>query len=171
MTFNHFLEEVKMLRYSHEPVLDLLDRAMLKILQTEGRIPIAELARRIQLSPPATFARLKRLEEQGLIRRYAALVDPAQLGYDMLCFIQINLQLHQPEQVANFKAAIQKMPEVLECHHVTGEYDYLLKVIIHNRKDLEQFVVERLTPVPGVARIHTSLVLSEVKSTNFIPVP
>lgn len=160
-----------MIGYSHEPALDMLDRAILKILQTEGRVANAELARRIELSPPATYARLKRLEEQGLIRHYAALLDMAQLGYDMLCFIQINLQLHQPEQVANFKAAIQSMPEVLECHHITGEYDYLLKVVIRNRKDLEHFVVERLTPVPGVARIHTSLVLSEVKSTHIIPVP
>jgi DNA-binding Lrp family transcriptional regulator len=68
------------------------------------------------------------------------------------------------------RAAIREMPEVLECHHVTGEYDYLLKVVIHNRKDLERFVLERLTPVPGVARIHTSLVLTEVKATTALPV-
>jgi DNA-binding Lrp family transcriptional regulator len=88
----------------------------------------------------------------------------------MLCFVQISLQLHQPQQVQAVRDAIRDMPEVLECHHITGEYDYLLKVVIHNRKDLERFILERLTPVPGVARIHTSLVLTEVKATTALPV-
>jgi DNA-binding Lrp family transcriptional regulator len=93
------------------------------------------------------------------------------MGYDMLCFIHISLQLHQPEQLESVRNAMRDLPEVLECHHVTGEYDYLLKVAIRNRKDLERFVVERLTPIPGVARIHTSLVLTEVKSTTALPIP
>ena len=151
-------------------LLDPTDKAILDILQAEGRISNAELARRVNLSPPATHARLRRLEEQGLICGYAALLDREKAGFDMLCFVQISLQLHQPEQVEAVRAAIRGMPEVLECHHVTGEYDYLLKVVIHNRKDLERFVLERLTPVPGVARIHTSLVLTEVKSTTALPV-
>jgi len=151
-------------------MLDPTDKAILDILQAEGRISNAELARRVSLSPPATHARLRRLEEGGLIRGYAALLDREKAGFDMLCFVQISLQLHQPEQVEAVRAAIRGMPEVLECHHVTGEYDYLLKVVIRNRKDLERFVLERLTPVPGVARIHTSLVLSEVKSTTALPV-
>ncbi len=151
-------------------MFDSTDKAILDILQSEGRISNAELARRVNLSPPATHARLRRLEESGLVRGYAALLDRERAGFDMLCFVQISLQLHQPEQVEAVRSAIRDMPEVLECHHVTGEYDYLLKVVIHNRKDLERFVLERLTPVPGVARIHTSLVLSEVKSTTALPV-
>jgi len=152
-------------------MLDELDQEILEIVQAEGRISNAELARRINLSPPATHARLHRLEEDGLIRQYAAQLDRERLGYDMLCFIHISLQLHQPEQLENVRNAIRDLPEVLECHHVTGEYDYLLKVVIRNRKDLERFVVERLTPIPGVARIHTSLVLTEVKSTTAVPIP
>jgi DNA-binding Lrp family transcriptional regulator len=151
-------------------MLDELDKAILGILQNEGNISNAELARRINLSPPATHARIKRLEEQGYIRQYAALLGPEKIGYDMLCFVQISLQLHQPEQVQGVRDAIRQLPEVLECYHVTGEYDYLLKVIIHNRKDLERFVIERLTPIPGIARIHTSLVLTEVKATTVLPV-
>jgi DNA-binding Lrp family transcriptional regulator len=151
-------------------VLDELDQEILEIVQAEGRISNAELARRINLSPPATHARLHRLEEDGLIQRYAAQLDRERMGYDMLCFIHISLQLHQPEQLENVRNAIRDLPEVLECHHVTGEYDYLLKVVIRNRKDLERFVVKRLTPIPGVARIHTSLVLTEVKSTTTLPI-
>jgi Lrp/AsnC family leucine-responsive transcriptional regulator len=151
-------------------MLDATDKLILQILQEEGRLSNAELARRVSLSPPATHARLRRLEEDGFIRQYAALLDREKAGFDMLCFVQISLQLHQPQQVEAVRAAIREMPEVLECHHVTGEYDYLLKVVIHNRKDLERFVLERLTPVPGVARIHTSLVLTEVKATTALPV-
>jgi Lrp/AsnC family transcriptional regulator, leucine-responsive regulatory protein len=149
--------------------LDELDRSILGILQAEGRVSIADLARRIDLSAPATHARLRQLEEDGYIHRYAALLDRERVGYDMLCFIQISLQLHQPEQVEGVRAAIRDLPEVLECHHITGEYDYLLKVVIRNRKDLERFVIERLTPIRGIARIHTSLVLTEVKSTTALP--
>jgi len=151
-------------------MLDPTDKLIMQILQEEGRLSNAELARRVNLSPPATHARLRRLEEGGYIRQYAALLDREKVGFDMLCFVQISLQLHQPQQVEAVRAAIREMPEVLECHHVTGEYDYLLKVVIHNRKDLERFVLERLTPVPGVARIHTSLVLTEVKATTALPV-
>ena len=98
------------------------------------------------------------------------MLDRERLGFDMLCFIQISLQLHQIEQVNHFRTTIQQIPEVLECHHVTGEYDYLLKVAIRNRQDLERFVVHRLTPAPGVARIHTSLALSEIKNETALPV-
>jgi len=150
--------------------LDEIDRTILNILQSEGNLSNAELARRAHLSPPAVHARVRRLEELGFIRQYAALLERERIGFDMLCFIHLSLQRHQPEEVDSVRAAIRQMPEVLECYHVTGEYDYLLKVVIRNRKDLERFVVERLTPVPGIARIHTSLVLSEVKATTAIPV-
>ncbi|HHY57309.1 MAG TPA: Lrp/AsnC family transcriptional regulator [Chloroflexi bacterium] len=149
--------------------LDTTDYAILHTLQQEGSIANAELARRLSLSPPAVHARVKRLEEQGFIRGYVALLDRERLGFDMLCFIQISLQLHQLEQVMHFRTVVQQIPEVLECHHVTGEYDYLLKVTVRNRQELERLVMEKLTPIPGVARIHTSLVFSEIKASTALP--
>lgn len=148
---------------------DLHDLAILRELQADGRMSNAELARRVHLSPPAVHARVRRLEENGLIRQYAALLDRERVGYDMLCFIHLRLQRHQPDEVRTVKQAIQSMPEVLECYHVTGEYDYLLKVVIRNRKDLDRFVVEQLTPVAGIAHINTSVVLNEVKTTTVLP--
>jgi len=144
-------------------------KQFLEILQQEGRISNKELANRVNLSPPAVHARLKRLEQQGYIRRYVALLDRELIGYDMLCFINVTLQLHQLEHVESFRKRMLELPQVLECHHLTGEYDYLLKVVVRTRKDLENFVVRQLTPVPGVARIHTSLVLTEIKSTTALP--
>lgn len=151
-------------------MLDETDRMILKVLQDDGRISNAELARRVELSPPATFARVRSLEEQGYIRGYAARLDAEKLGYDLLCFVRVTLQLHSLDQVQAFRQAILDMPEVLECHHVTGDYDYLLKVALCGRKDLERFLVERLTPAPGVARIHTNVVLNEIKSTTALQI-
>lgn len=151
-------------------ILDELDRQILTELQRDARQANAELARRLSLSPPAVHARIKRLEEQGYVRGYTALLDRERLGFDMLCFIQISLQLHQIEQVNHFRTTIQQIPEVLECHHVTGEYDYLLKIAVRNRQELERLVMEKLTPIPGVARIHTSLVFSEIKASTALPI-
>jgi Lrp/AsnC family leucine-responsive transcriptional regulator len=150
--------------------LDALDRRMLNILQAEGRISNVELARQINLSPPACHARLRRLEELGYVRQYTALLDPDLLGYDLLCFVNVSLQQHTMQQVEQFRDRIREMPEVLECYHITGEFDYLLKVVLRNRKSLEQFIVDKLTPLPGVARIYTSLALSVVKSGTAIPI-
>ena len=158
-----------MLNQIQNTVLDDIDKAMLRELQADGRLTNVELARRISLSPPATLTRLKRLEKDGYIRNYTAVVDREKAGYDLLCFIHIAMQMHQIEQVENFRRMLRDMPEVLECHHITGEYDYLLKVVLRNREDLERFAVDRLTPIPGVARIHTSLVFTEVKSTTALP--
>ena len=157
-----------MIKNSQSIMLDDVDKSLLRALQADGRLSNVELARKINLSPPATHTRLKRLEKDGYIRHYAAIVDREKAGYDLLCFIHIGLQMHQVEQVEKFREATRKMPEVLECHHITGEYDYLLKVALKNRKDLERFVVDKITPI-GVARIHTSLVLAEVKSTMALP--
>jgi len=150
-------------------MLDQTDKNILEELQRDARISNAELARRVNLSPPATHARVKRLEERGYICQYVSLINRQLAGYDMLCFVSVSLQKHQVDQVSRFHEAIQEMPEVLECHFVTGDYDYLLKVVAHNTEDLEDFLVNRLTPISGVARIHTSLVLREVKSSTFTP--
>jgi DNA-binding Lrp family transcriptional regulator len=149
--------------------LDDIDKAALRALQTDGRLTNIELAKRIHLSPPAAHARLKRLQKDGYIRGYTAIIDREKAGYDLLCFVHFSLQMHQVEQVEKFHKLVRQMPEVLECHHITGEYDYLLKVALRNRKDLERFAIDRLTPIPGVARIHTSLALNEIKSTTALP--
>ena len=149
--------------------IDNIDKKILFLLQNDARMTNAELARRVNLSPPATHARVKRLEENNLIERYATIVNRKKTAYDMLCFVRVSLRLHDLDQVVGFHEAVQEIPEVLECHHVTGDYDYLLKVVAQNTDDLEKLLVKKLTPIPGVAQIHTSLVLKEVKNTNSIP--
>jgi len=149
--------------------LDEVDQEVLHVLQEDGRISNAELARTVGLSRAATHARVRRLERMGVIGRYTAIVDPQAVGFDLLCLIGIAMTLHSQETIARARAAIAEMPEVLECWHVTGDFDYILKVAVRNRADLQRFILDRLTPVPGIARINTSLVLGVEKSTTALP--
>jgi DNA-binding Lrp family transcriptional regulator len=150
--------------YSQE--IDDTDKAILTELQNDSSISNVELARRISLSPPAVHARIKRLEELGYVRQYAAILDREKVGYDLLCLINVTLQMHHMETINLFRDAVIQMPEVLECYFITGEFDYLLKVAVRSRKELERFLMEKLTPIPGIARIATSIVLTEIKFTT-----
>lgn len=150
--------------------LNETDLAILREVQNDGRISNVELASRIDLSPPATHARLKRLQSQGYIRRYVALLDQEKMGFDMTCFVNISLRMHGPAELSGFRNSVNELPEVLDCYHVTGEFDYLLRIVVRNRKELQRFVEQKLTPISGVARIYTSLVLDEIKSTTSLPI-
>lgn len=150
--------------------LDDLDVAILSELQTDARITHAELARRLNLSGPAIHQRVKRLERQGFVRRVVALLDRELLGQDLMCFVHVAMQAHHRDRLGTFRETAQRLPEVLECHHLTGEYDFLLKVLAPDRPSLERLLVEKLSTIPGVGRLQTSVVLSEVKHTTAIPI-
>ena len=159
-----------MIQSKSQVSLDETDKAILRLLQADGRVSNAEVARQVRLSAPATHARVRRLEQAGVIRQHATLLDREAMGFDMVCFLSVSLQLHQYEAIERFKELVQDMPEVLECHHITGEFDYLLKAVFRNRDELQEFVVNKLTPIPGMARINTSLVLIEIKATQQLPI-
>lgn len=150
--------------------LDPIDKVILNEIQQDSKIPVAELARRVTLSPPAVHARIKRMEDAGIICGYVTIIDREAMGYDMLCFIQVSMQTHNPDVIKEFRAKIAAMPEVLECHQLIGDIDYLLKVVIVNKRDLQRFLMDRITPLPGVARIKTSMVLTEIKSSTILPI-
>lgn len=149
--------------------LDERDREVLRLLQENGRISSAELARRVNLSPPGLQKRLKKLEQSGVIDRYVTLVNREALGLNLLCFAQVALVDYQPECVSNFCVRVQELPEVLECHHLTGEFDYLLKLIVTNPQHLEKLLREKITQIPGVDKIKTNIVLNEVKTSTSLP--
>ncbi len=145
---------------------DQLDHAILQELQINGRISLADLARKIHLSPPAVYQRIKRLERAGVIKQYVAIVDREAAGYDLMCFIRVMVEPHTREILSAFQAAIQAQPCVLECYHTAGGHDFLLKVVVHRQQELEGFINEQLMAFPGVQRIETSLVLTEMKNTT-----
>jgi DNA-binding Lrp family transcriptional regulator len=149
--------------------VDHLDRRLLVELQGDARASSAELARRLGLSGPGLQKRLKKLEEHRVIERYATIVNREAVGLDLLCFVQVMLAHHRPESIKAFPDRINDMAEVLECHFLTGEVDYLLKVVVGNHEALQQFLFEKLMKVEGVDRIRTSIVVKEVKSTTTLP--
>lgn len=150
--------------------LDEIDLAILQLLQEDGRISNVDLAARVELSPPATHTRLKRLQAKGFIRKFTAILDQELVGFDMTCYVNISLRMHGVTELEQFRRSVLEMTQVLECYHVTGEFDYLLKIVVRNRRDLQQFVEHNLTSLAGVARIHTSLVLDEIKSSTMLPI-
>ena len=148
--------------------LDAKDRKLLAYLQENARISNAELARRVDLSPPGLQKRLRRLQDNGVIDRYVTLINREALGFDMLCIIQVTMRRHEPHSIDRFRILVQDMPEVLECYSVTGEFDYYLKIAVRNHKHLERFLMDVLTPIPGMDTIRTSLVLRGIKETTAV---
>ena len=149
--------------------LDELDLRLLAALQDDGRRSTAELARELRLSGPGLQKRLRKLEARGVIRRYTTVVDREAVGLDLLCFVHVILAHHRPDSIKRFPDRINSMPEVLECHFLTGEFDYLLKVVVASHEELEKFLFERLMKVSGVDRTRTSIVVKEVKATTSLP--
>lgn len=145
---------------------DQLDRAILRELQINGRISVADLARKIHLSPPAVHQRIKRMERAGVIQQYVALVDREVVGCDVMGFVRVSVQPHNRETLEGFRARITDLPEVLECYHTAGAFDLLLKVAVRDHRAFEAFLQEHLMTLPGVDRVETTLVLSEMKSTT-----
>ena len=149
-------------------ILDDLDLQILDILQNGAQVSNSEIAKRVNLSPPATHARIKRLENEGYINRHVVILNQEKLGFDLLSFIFMSTNIHQTEKLEVLEKALESMPEVLECHCITGEYDYLLKVVNKDRRELEKFIrkLNRL----GVTHIQTSLALREIKSSTVLPI-
>ncbi len=151
-------------------LLDELDRQILGLLQEDSSITNVALARRVGLAPATTLDRVRKLEQRGVIRGYVALVSPEAVGQQTTAFVTVTLASHRAAQVEQFRDSVRRLPEVLECFHTSGEYDYLLKVVAEDIRAYEDFLLHRLAATPNVGRIHTSFVLSTVKHETRIPV-
>ena len=147
--------------------MDATDRIILAQLQADGTQTYAEIGAAAGLSPSAVNDRLKRLRAEGVIRRMTAEVDPTALGLSLLAFVLV--AVGGPQGEGRFREAMKAAPEVLECHHLTGEFSYLLKLRLRDTAHLEQFLMDRLKPLAGVVRTHTLIALSTMKETHILP--
>jgi len=143
--------------------LDNTDKKILEILQDDARITNLELANRIGISPPATLERVKRLEINGVIKKYVALVDPAKVSKGTFALVSVALMIHQIPSIDSFTKQINKLEEVLECYHITGSDDFMLKIAVENIEQYEKFILNKLTKIKGVSKVTTNIVLSTVK--------
>ncbi len=150
--------------------LDRLDKSILRELQTHGRISNVELAKRVGLSPTPCLERMKRLEQEGVILGYQALLNPQHLSSSLLVFVEITLTRTSPEVFHEFKEAVQDLHEILECHLVSGNFDYLVKARVADMSAYRKLLGETLLMLPGVSESRTYVVMEEVKETTAVPV-
>ena len=153
--------------------LDKLDRQILRSLQSDGRVTYDQLAGQVGLSPSAVLRRVKRLEENGVIDRYVALVKPEAVGLGLTAYITVRLEKHTESHKRNpmdlFRASVQTWPEVVECAALTGEMDYLLRVLVQDMVHYSRFIMDTLLKHPSVQDCKTSFVLDRVKTTTAVP--
>ena len=151
-------------------ILDTIDRAILNALQNQGRISNAELAELVNLSPSACHRRVQRLEKDGFIKQYVALLNARKIGLPTTVFVEIRLSAQADEVLDNFEKAVARIPDVLECHLMAGTADYILKVVAENTEDFARIHRQHLTRLPGVAQMQSSFALRTVFKTTALPV-
>ena len=154
--------------------LDKQDKQILRSLQADGRATFEQIGEAVSLSPSAVLRRVKRLEDSGVIDRYVALVKPALVGLGLMAYINVRLEKHTESHKRNpmdlFRASVQTWPEVVECAALSGEMDYLLRVIVNDMNAYSHFVMDTLLKHPSVQDCKTSFVLDRVKSTTTVPI-
>ena len=154
-----------------QETLDATDWKILDRLQDDARVSNADLARAVNLSPSPCLARVRRLEEQGLVRRYVTLLDPVKLGLTVSVFIQVTLEKQIEPALEAFERAVRDRPEVMECYLMTGDADYLLRVVVADVPAFQRFIVDFLSRAPGVGNIKSSFALKQVKYQTALPLP
>ena len=150
--------------------LDTMDRRLLTVLQRRGRISNADLADEVNLSASACHRRVQRLETEGYIQGYVALLDPRKMGVPATVFVEITLSTQADEVLEAFETAVARIPDVLECHLTAGKADYILKIVAEDTEDFARIHRQYLTRLPGVAQMQSSFTLRTVSSTTALPV-
>jgi Lrp/AsnC family leucine-responsive transcriptional regulator len=151
--------------------LDAVDWKILARLQDDARISNVDLARAVHLSPSPCLKRVRTLEQNGMVSRYVTLLDPLRLGLTVSVFIQVSLEKQMRNALDTFEASVLARDEVMECYLMTGDADYLLRVVVSDVQSLERFIVDYLARIPGVASIKSSFALKQVKYKTALPLP
>lgn len=150
--------------------LDAVDRRILGVMQEDARISNVDLAERVGISPSPCWRRVKALEEAGIIQRHVTLVDPAAVGLPVSVFVQVTLERQIEAALETFERTVLERPEVMECYLMTGDSDYLLRVVVADLAAYERFLMDHLTRINGVASINSSFALKQVKYRTALPV-
>lgn len=150
--------------------LDAIDRRIIAAVQGDGRISINDLAAAVGLSPSPCARRLRILEERGIIKGYAAVIDQARVGLPVSAFASIKLERQREEDLDRFARAVARWPEVVDCYLMTGQRDYLMRIVVRDLQAYEDFIKSKLTRLDGVSSIETSFALSQVKRSEVLPI-
>ncbi|MGC1631977.1 MAG: Lrp/AsnC family transcriptional regulator [Gelidibacter sp.] len=148
--------------------LDAIDRKLLKLLQANSKQTNKELSNQLNLSVTAVYERIRKLEKEGIISNYVALLHKEKANKNFLAFCHIKLIQHTQEYIIKFEKEVENLAEVMECHHISGDYDYLLKVIVSDMEAFREFMVNKLTTINHIGSTHSMFVINEVKHTTAI---
>ncbi|MGO3261775.1 MAG: Lrp/AsnC family transcriptional regulator [Mesonia sp.] len=148
--------------------LDSLDHQLLKYLQQDAKKTTKELALLLGLSNTAVYERIKKLERQKIITNYVALIDKEKVEKNFMVLCQVKLSQHVKNNIIQFEREVLKLEEVLECYHVSGDYDYILKILVKNMDAYRKFIIEKLTVISGIGSTQSTFVIKEVKNTTLI---
>jgi Lrp/AsnC family leucine-responsive transcriptional regulator len=149
--------------------LDATDKKIIQLLQQDCKQTHKELSNALNLSVTAVYERIKKLERQGVISQYVAVVDKKKIDLGFVVFSQIKLVQHAKSYVLHFEREVAKLPEVLACYHVSGDFDYLLHVVVKDMEAFREFMVKKLTTIKYIGSTHSAFVISEVKHTTALP--
>jgi len=152
------------------PIEDLLRRKILAALQQDARLTNQELAEKVGSSASPVWRRVKEMESEGIIKRYAAILDAERVGVGECVFAQINIERHKPDMYEKFQQVVKRLPEVLECHALTGDADFLLKIRVPSVKAYDQLLNDHIFRIPGVSHVKSSFTLREIKSETALPI-
>jgi len=150
--------------------LDATDKKLLMLLQEDSRKTTKELSLKLNLSVTAVYERVKKLEREGIVSKYVALLDRNKINKGFVVFCHIKLIQHTKEYLNHFERDVTRLDEVLECFHVSGDYDYILKIYVENMEEYREFMVTKLTTLQHIGSTHSTFMISEVKNTNVIVV-
>ncbi len=151
-------------------IIDATDNRILQLLQSNGKIKIKEIAQALGMTNTPIFDRIKRLEREGFIKGYRAIIDREKLGFGLVAFCSVTLERHHKEYLDQFVIDIKKIPEVIKCYHIAGTFDYLLKIYVRDMSDYQHFLSQKLATLPNIGRVQSSFVMTEVKDENTLPI-
>lgn len=155
---------------NNNETLDKTDRKILRILQRNSNLTVKELAAKLHLSTSPTFERQKRLERDGYIERYMAVVNPHKVGNGIMVLCNIRLKQHSQELIQEFMDVVQNLEEITECYNTSGDYDFLIKVYAHDMKSYQQFMLNTLGTINCIGSLHSIFVIDETKNTHGVPI-
>ena len=155
---------------NNNDTLDETDRKILRILQCNSDLTVKELAAKLHLSTSPTFERQKRLERDGYIERYMAVVNPHKVGNGIMVLCNIRLKQHSQELIQEFMNVVQNLEEITECYNTSGDYDFLIKVYAHDMKSYQQFMLNTLGTINCIGSLHSIFVIDETKNTHGVPI-
>ena len=149
---------------------DDIEKAILRIMQENGRATIKDMAAKLNLSTTPIFDRIKRMESSGVIKKYVAIVDQKKIGKSLTVFVHISISQHGKNALNSFIEAVTQFPEVIECHHISGDADVMLKLVLENIEAYNAFIMEKLSIIPNIGKVESRFSLSERKNTSAIPI-